>query len=130
MADISLRIGDTAVLEVSIYKNEQLLDLNDFLVLFTVKSAFHGAAGVPAKDDKDAVITKHSELDGGIEKVSGSTGLVRINIDSLDSKEILDGEYLYDVQISKISTADTVITVDSGTITFQREITTRVAPLK
>ena len=69
------------------------------------------------------------EVYGGIEKDPDTTGLVRISISSYDSKNILDGEYLYDVQISKAGTVDTVITVDTGTITFNREITTRIAAL-
>lgn len=129
MADVKLRIGDTAVLEVSIYKNNQLMDLKDFLVLFTVKTPFEGASAVSAYDDTSAIITKNSDLDGGIEKVANQTGLCRISISSYDSKNILDGEYLYDIQVSKAGTVDTVITVDSGTITFNKEITTRIAAL-
>lgn len=129
MANIQLRIGDTAVLEVYIYKNDELMDLDEFLVLFTVKAPFEGAAAVSAYDDTSAIVTKNSDLDGGIEKVSDTKGLIRISLSSYDSKSILDGEYLYDIQISKAGTVDTVITVDSGTITFNKEITTRIAAL-
>tara|TARA_B100002019_G_scaffold88104_1_gene76310 strand:- start:5113 stop:5502 length:390 start_codon:yes stop_codon:yes gene_type:complete len=129
MANVQLRIGDTAVLEVYIYKNDELMDLDEFLVLFTVKAPFEGAAAVSAYDDTSAIVTKNSDLDGGIEKVSDTKGLIRISLSSYDSKSILDGEYLYDIQISKAGTVDTVITVDSGTITFNKEITTRIAAL-
>ena len=87
------------------------------------------AAAVSAYDDTSAIVTKNSDLDGGIEKVSDTKGLIRISLSSYDSKSILDGEYLYDIQISKAGTVDTVITVDSGTITFNKEITTRIAAL-
>ena len=129
MANIDLRIGDTAVLEMNVYKNDALMDLTDFLVLFTVKTSFEGSTGVHAYDDTSAIITKNSDLDGGIAKDPDTTGLIRISISSYDSKSILDGEYLYDVQISKAGTVDTVITVDTGTITFNKEITTRIAAL-
>ncbi len=129
MANINLRIGDTAVLEVLIKKNDTPLDVSDFLILFTVKKPFSGAAAISSYDDTNAIISKNSDLDGGIDKVSGSTGVARISITSYDSKKILDGEYLYDIQISKAGTVDTVITVDSGTITFNKEVTTRIAAL-
>ncbi len=129
MANVNLRIGDTAVLEAIIKKNDSPMDISEFLVLFTVKTPFEGAAAISAYDDTSAIITKNSDLDGGIEKVSGDTGKIRISISSYDSKNILDGEYLYDIQISKAGTVDTVITVDNGTITFNKEITTRIAAL-
>lgn len=129
MANIDLRIGDTAVLEASIKKNDTAMDVSNFLILFTVKAPFEGAAAVSSYDDTSAIITKNSDLDGGIEKVSGTIGKVRISISSYDSKNILDGEYLYDIQVSKAGTVDTVITVDTGTITFNKEITTRIAAL-
>ena len=66
------------------------MDISEFLVLFTVKTPFEGAAAISAYDDTSAIITKNSDLDGGIEKVSGDTGKIRISISSYDSKNILD----------------------------------------
>ena len=74
MANVNLRIGDTAVLEAIIKKNDSPMDISEFLVLFTVKTPFEGAAAISAYDDTSAIITKNSDLDGGIEKVSGDTG--------------------------------------------------------
>ena len=37
MSDIKLTIGDTSVLDISVYKDDNLLDLTNYLVLFTVK---------------------------------------------------------------------------------------------
>lgn len=132
MADISLQIGDTSVLDVTVYRNDEPLDLIGYLVLFTVKKPFFGAMGGNNPDDSQAVIAKNSEIDnnGGIEKYG--LGNVRIIIGSGETKNIVDGVYEYDLQISKPgpgNTIDTVITVDSGTITFIKEITRRNAPL-
>lgn len=129
MSEINLTIGDTSVLDVTVYRNDEPLDLKDYLVLFTVKKPFFGSIGANNPDDTKAVLTKNSDIDssGGIEKYG--TGSIRIILGSLDTKNIIDGAYDYDLQISKPGEQDTVITVDSGTINFSKEITTRNAPL-
>jgi hypothetical protein len=129
MSEINLTIGDTSVLDVTVYRNDEPLDLKDYLVLFTVKKPFFGSIGVSNPDDQKAVLAKNSDIDssGGIEKYG--IGNVRIILGSLDTKNIIDGAYDYDLQISKPGEQDTVITVDSGTINFSKEITTRNAPL-
>lgn len=129
MSEINLTIGDTSVLDVTVYRNDETLDLKDYLILFTVKKPFFGSIGTSNPDDAQAVLTKNSDIDspGGIEKYG--TGNVRIILGSLDTKNIIDGAYDYDLQISKPGEQDTVITVDSGTINFSKEITTRNAPL-
>ena len=129
MAELNLRIGDTSVLDVSIYRNDEPLNLNEFLVLFTVKKPFFGSMGMNNPNDEQAVITKNSDIEklGGIEKYG--LGDVRIVLGSNDTKHIVDGVYEYDLQISKPGVQDTVITVDSGTIVFEKEITRRTAPL-
>ena len=53
------------------------MDFDEFLVLFTVKAPFEGAVAVSAYDDTSAIVTKNSDLDGGIEKVSDTKGLIR-----------------------------------------------------
>ena len=63
----------------------------------------------------------------GIEKYG--TGNVRITIGSDDTKDLVDGTYEYDLQISLPGEQDTVITVDSGNIIFSKEITRRTVPL-
>ena len=127
MSEIKLTIGDTSVLDVSVYKDDNLLDLANYLVLFTVKKPFFGVIGANNPDDTKAVITKNSEESGGIEKYG--TGNVRITIGSNDSKDLVDGSYEYDLQISLPGEQDTVITVDSGNIIFSKEITRRTVPL-
>jgi hypothetical protein len=97
------------------------------LVLFTVKKPFFGVIGTNNPDDTKAVITKNSEESGGIEKYG--TGNVRITIGSNDTKDLPDGSYEYDLQISLPGEQDTVITVDSGNIIFSKEITRRTVPL-
>jgi|TARA_B110000483_G_C18141121_1_gene521503 hypothetical protein len=126
MSEIILRIGDTSILDVSIYKDELLLDLTEYLVLFTIKKPFTGYIGLNPTQDTEAVIVKNSEPDGGIEKYA--TGKTRISLSSADTKALPDGQYDYDIQISKPDTVDTVITVDSGNISFSKEVTNRIAP--
>lgn len=127
MSEIKLTIGDTSVLDVSVYKDSNVLDLANYLVLFTVKKPFYGAIGRNNPDDTKAVITKNSQESGGIEKYG--TGNVRITIGSDDTKDLVDGTYEYDLQISLPGEQDTVITVDSGNIIFSKEITRRTVPL-
>lgn len=127
MAELTLQIGDTSVLDVEIYKDDNLLNLKDFVVLFTVKKPFHGSIGLNNPDDTQAVITKNTEQKGGMEKLS--LGNIRIVLASLDTKDLPDGTYEYDIQISKPGDIDAVITVDSGTIAFTKEITRRHAAL-
>lgn len=127
MSEIQVQIGDTSVLDVNIYKDDDLLDINEYVVLFTVKKPFYGSIGLNNPEDTGAVITKNTEQGGGIEKYG--FGKVRIVLASLDTKNIPDGTYDYDLQISKPGEIDAVITVDSGTITFTKEITRRHAAL-
>ena len=127
MSEVNLTIGDTSVLDVSIYKDDNLIDLTNYLVLFTVKKPFFGIIGSNNPDDTKAVITKNSQESGGIEKYG--TGNVRITIGSNDTKDLPDGSYEYDLQISLPGEQDTVITVDSGNIIFSKEITRRTVPL-
>lgn len=127
MSDIKLTIGDTSVLDISVYKDDNLLDLTSYLVLFTVKKPFFGIIGGSNPDDTTAVIAKNSEVSGGITKYG--TGGVRVTIDSNDTKGLADGSYEYDLQISLPGEQDTVITVDSGNIEFSKEITRRTVPL-
>ena len=127
MSEVNLTIGDTSVLGVSIYKDDNLIDLTNYLVLFTVKKPFFGIIGSNNPDDTQAVITKNSQESGGIEKYG--TGNVRITIGSNDTKDLPDGSYEYDLQISLPGEQDTVITVDSGNIIFSKEITRRTVPL-
>ena len=127
MSEVNLTIGDTSVLDVSIYKDDNLIDLTNYLVLFTVKKPFFGIIGSNNPDDTQAVITKNSQESGGIEKYG--TGNVRITIGSNDTKDLPDGSYEYDLQISLPGEQDTVITVDSGNIIFSKEITRRTVPL-
>ena len=70
MSEIILRVGDTSVLDFTIKKDEQPLDLKDFLVLFTVKKPFFGSVGINNPNDNQAIIAKNSDIDkdGGIEK--------------------------------------------------------------
>lgn len=124
-SDISSYVGDTTVLEVKIYKNSELLDLTEYLVLFTVKQPFVGSINSPSGSDGAAVIKKNSDTDGGISKIS--TGLVRVTINATDTNSLLAGQYLYDVQISKQGTPTTVFTVISGNITFSNQITSRIS---
>ena len=100
-SDINTYVGDTTVLEVKIYKNDELLDLSDYLVLFTVKQSFIGAISTPSGSDATATINS-SDTDG-----------------------LLAGEYLYDVQISKQGNPTTVFTVISGKINLKSQITSR-----
>lgn len=129
MSEINLIAGDSSVLDFTIYKDEQPLDLKDFLVLFTVKKPFERYTNLHTLDDEKAIIVKNSDvnLEGGIEKYG--TGNIKVIIGSQDSKNILDGTYDYDIQISKPGTQDTVITVISGQINFSKEITRRTTPL-
>jgi len=127
MAEVTLRIGDTSVLDVSIYRDDELLDVMGYMVLFTVKKPFFGATLGNVPDDTKAAITKNSEVDGGIQKFG--LGSVKIILNSSDTKDLVDGTYDYDLQISKPGEEDVVITVDSGKITFTKEITRRTAPL-
>lgn len=127
MAEVTLRIGDTSVLDVSIYRDDELLDVMGYMVLFTVKKPFFGSTLGNVPDDTKAAITKNSEVDGGIQKFG--LGSVKIILNSSDTKDLVDGTYDYDLQISKPGEEDTVITVDSGTITFTKEITRRTSPL-
>jgi hypothetical protein len=127
MSEINLTIGDTSVLDVNIYKDEVLVDLSAYLVLFTVKKPFYGVVLDNNPNDADAIITKNSETDGGIEK--RGSGNVRITIGSEDTKGLADGSYEYDLQISQPGPQDTVITVDSGVVKFSKEITRRTVAL-
>jgi hypothetical protein len=127
MSEIILRVGDTSILDVSIYKDESLLDLSEYLVLFTIKKPFAGYTALNPSQDSKAAIVKNSEPDGGIEKYA--TGKIRVNLSSTDTKTLPDGEYDYDIQISNPDTVDTVITVDSGNISFSKEVTNRIAPI-
>jgi hypothetical protein len=127
MSELNLKIGDTSVLDVGIYKDDSLLDIDEYLILFTVKKPFFGSVGLNNPDDTQSVITKSSHYRGGIEKIS--FGNVRIVLASLDTKDVPDGIYDYDLQLSKPGEEDAVITVDSGTITFSKEITRRHAAL-
>jgi len=130
MSNITATIGDTSVLDVKIYKDEELLDLSDYLVLFTVKKPFTGFTATHDNSDLEAVITKNSDPDsiGGIQKYG--LGNVKIIIGSGDTRSIVDGDYYYDIQISQsTSTQDVVITVISGTITFEKQITSRLQAL-
>lgn len=127
MSEIVLRVGDTSMLDVDIYKDDSLLDLSEYLVLFTIKKPFFGKIGLNATNDESAVITKNSNPDGGIEK--HSIGKIKIQLSSIDTKGIADGEYDYDLQISKPNVADTIITVDSGIISFSKEVTNRITAL-
>lgn len=127
MSEIVLRVGDTSILDVDIYKDDSLLDLSEYLVLFTIKKPFAGHIGLNPTEDEKAVIAKNSDTDGGIEKYA--VGKIKINLSSVDTKNIPDGQYDYDLQISKPNTVDTVITVDSGTLSFSKEITNRIASL-
>ena len=127
MSEVNLTIGDTSVLDVSIYKDDVLMDLTNYLVLFTLKKPFHGIIGTNNPDDTKAILTKNSEASGGIEKYE--TGKIRVTLGSDDTKNIVDGSYDYDLQVSLPGVQDTVITVDSGSILFSKEITRRTAPL-
>jgi hypothetical protein len=127
MSELNLKIGDTSVLDVEIYKDDNLLDVSEYLVLFTIKKPFFGSVGLNDPDDTHSVVTKNSHYRGGIEKIS--FGNVRVVLASLDTKDIPDGVYDYDLQLSKPGEEDAVITVDSGTITFSKEITRRHAAL-
>jgi len=127
MAELNLKIGDTSVLDVSIYQDASLLDIDEYLVLFTVKKPFFGSIGLNDPDDKNSVIRKSTHYRGGMEK--NGYGNVRIVLSSIDTKDIPDGIYDYDLQLSKPGEEDAVITVDSGTITFSKEITRRHAAL-
>lgn len=126
MSEINLTVGDTSVLDVSIYKDNDLLDLTDYLVFFTVKKPFSGAIGIVDADDQRAALAKSSESQG-IEKYG--LGNVRITISSEDTKSLPDGSYEYDLQILLPGAQDTVITVDAGNIVFSKEITNRVSSI-
>jgi hypothetical protein len=127
MSEVNLKIGDTSVLDVSIYKDDASMDLTNYLVLFTIKKPFYGVIGGNDPDDTKSIISKNSQPSGGIEKYG--TGGVRITLGSDDTKGIADGSYEYDLQISLPGEQDTVITVDSGNIIFSKEITRRTVPL-
>jgi hypothetical protein len=127
MAEVTLKIGDTSVLDISIYRDDELLNLIGYMVLFTVKKPFFGATVGNNPDDTKAAITKNSEVDGGIEKYG--LGNVKIILNSSDTKHLVDGTYEYDLQITKPGEEDLVITVDSGTLILTKEITRRTAPL-
>jgi len=128
MSNVTIKIGDTSVLDVTIYQNEQPLDLTDYIVLFTVKKPFFGAIGINNPKDEEAAIRKNTETScGGIEKYG--VGGIRIVLGSLDTKHLVDGDYEYDIQLSMPGEMDSIITVDSGTITLTKEITRRHGPL-
>lgn len=127
MSEIILRVGDTSILDVSIYQDDGLLDLTEYLVLFTIKKPFMGNVALNPTEDAQAVIVKNSDTDGGIEKYA--LGKIKISLSSIDTKNIADGQYDYDLQISKPNTIDTVITVDSGNLSFSKEVTNRIASL-
>jgi len=124
---LTLIVGDSSVMDVSIYNDDELLDLTEYLILFTVKKPFFGAIGLNPNEDSSAVLVKNSETDGGIVKYS--LGSIKINISSTESSRIIDGEYDYDLQISLPSNPDTIITVNSGKINFSKQITSRAGPL-
>ena len=127
MSEIILRVGDTSILDVSIYQDDGLLDLTEYLVLFTIKKPFVGNVALNPTEDAQAVIVKNSDTDGGIKKYA--LGKIKISLSSIDTKNIADGQYDYDLQISKPNTIDTVITVDSGNLSFSKEVTNRIASL-
>jgi hypothetical protein len=126
MSEINLTVGDTSILDVSIYKDNNLLDLSEYLVFFTVKKPFSGAIGIVDADDQKAALAKSSES-RGIEKYG--LGNVRITISSEDTKSLPDGSYEYDLQILLPGAQDTVVTVDAGYIVFSKEITNRVSSI-
>lgn len=128
MSEITLTIGDTSVLDITIYQDENPMDLTGYDILFTVKKPFYGAIGLNSPKDEEAAITKSTQTScGGIETYG--VGGIRVVMGSLDTKDLVDGIYDYDIQLSKPGDQDSIITVDSGNITFTKEITRRNAPL-
>ena len=131
MSDFNLRLGDYAALEMSVYREGELYDPKDFLILFTIKKPFTGYTSLNPKADTEAIITKNSESSGGtggIDNLGG--GKIRVNFFTSDFNNVLEGVYDYDLQISQSANPqDTVITILSGQVTIQKEITTRIQSL-
>lgn len=126
MSDFNITVGDASSFEVEIKDCDQPINTNDYLIFFTIKKPFYGSVNLAPDDDSLAVIRKNNKKDGGI--VNLPDGKIRITIQSAESKQILDGEYVYDVQVARIVATDEVFTVVSGKITFEKEITSRISP--
>ena len=128
MANISIKSGDYTALLFTILKNEVELDIEKFLVLFTIKKPFVGSINLNPSKDELAVLRKNSDDIKLIEKLGG--GKIRIHIYPSDFNGIIDGDYDYDLQISQNSNLEnTITTVLSGTVGVTKEITKRTKVL-
>jgi hypothetical protein len=123
MSDFNITVGDASSFEVEIKDCDQPINTNEYLIFFTIKKPFYGAVNLAPEDDEMSVIKKNNKEGGGITNLPD--GKIRITILSSESQYILDGDYVYDVQVARISATDEVFTVVSGTITFDKQITSR-----
>ena len=126
MSDFNITVGDSSSFEVEIKDCNGPINANEHLIFFTIKKPFHGSINLPPDEDSLAIIKKNNKEDGGITNLPD--GKIRITIQSAESKDILDGIYQYDVQVARIVATDEVFTVVSGTITFEKQITSRIKP--
>jgi hypothetical protein len=126
MADFTITIGDVASFEVDIQDCGNPINSSDYLIFFTVKKPFYGAVNLTPESDDLAVIRKNNQANGGITNLEG--GKVRITLLSADTHNLLDGVYDYDIQLARIIASNEVHTINSGTIEFSSQITSRISP--
>jgi len=103
--DIEVIRGDTIFFKVrSIYSDDDYMNLTTCLLLMAVKEE-------QTDDDIDAVIKK--EIGVGITVIEELNGFFSVRIDSVDTKDLEEGVYYYDIRYKHTVTGE-VYTIMRG----------------
>ena len=122
--DLTIYRGDSVSFEVSLELEGQKINLNDYLVFFTIKKK-------KLDIDEKAVVRKNSNTapsvsSGGITVVDAENGLVRIVLLHDDTKSLLEGSHYYGVNCINKSDEALVYTLLEGRFIVNLDIGIRI----
>jgi hypothetical protein len=122
--NLTIYRGDSVSFEVALELENQRINLNDYLVFFTVKKK-------KTNPDEKAVVRKNSDTSpstssGGITVVNAENGLVRIVLLHDDTKNLLEGSHYYGVNCINRNDNALVYTLLEGMFIVNLDIGIRV----
>jgi|TARA_Y100000289_G_scaffold39202_1_gene38664 hypothetical protein len=122
--EIAFYRGDAFSFDLSLVLNGTSVNMNEYTAFFTAKKR-------KTDPDSKAVARKSSEFPpdtdtGGITIVDYGGGQIRVVLLHKDTKDLLDGDYHYGINVVKKSDPALVYTLLQGTMTVRLDIGVRI----
>ena len=123
--DLTMTKGDTLTKTITFYNSDDtVIDISDWIMKFTVKKAEY----LTSDDDSEAEISISETIGASPAGISGIWTLTithdMTTLDSTTTKDVLPGNYKYDLQIVN---GATVTTVMMGNFEITQDVTKEIA---